>query len=117
METEMSGRSAAVTSVGVDTHCPYCALQCGMEVGAGTVSARDFPVNRGGLCHKGWTAAALLDSPQRLTTPLLRERRDKPLRPVSWHEALDFVDVLLRSLHESYVPDSERVFGGGGLTH
>ena len=32
----------------------------------------DFPTNRGGLCSKGWTAATLLDHPQRLLTPLVR---------------------------------------------
>src|SRR6476620_3423133 len=70
-----------------DTHCPYCALQCAMTLtspadlapaaqpGPGPVPApfdlnptpspalevagRDFPTNRGGLCRKGWTSAAL----------------------------------------------------------
>jgi anaerobic selenocysteine-containing dehydrogenase len=42
------------------THCPYCALQCGMnlvrEGGAINVAPREFPTNKGGLCQKGWTA-------------------------------------------------------------
>lgn len=58
-----------------DTHCPYCALQCAMTLssdgGAVTVHGRNFPTNGGGLCQKGWTSAALLDSPHRLTTPLV----------------------------------------------
>ena len=29
---------------------------------------QDFPINRGGLCSKGWTATTLLDHPQRLLT-------------------------------------------------
>jgi assimilatory nitrate reductase catalytic subunit len=33
------------------------------------VVPRDFPTNKGGLCQKGWTATALLGSPERLTTP------------------------------------------------
>ena len=64
----------------VATHCPYCAMQCGMTVvqkdGRYTVQARDFPTNKGGLCSKGWTAAELLDAPGRLTTPLLRDVKD-----------------------------------------
>jgi assimilatory nitrate reductase catalytic subunit len=60
----------------VATHCPYCALQCGMTLvlqdGAWQVAARDFPTNKGGLCRKGWTAASLLTAPDRLTTPLAR---------------------------------------------
>ena len=54
-----------------DTHCPYCALQCAMTLsgtGSGdlTVSGREFPTNRGGLCQKGWTSAELLRSPDRI---------------------------------------------------
>ena len=56
----------------VDTHCPYCALQCGMSLDGARVTPRDFPVNAGGLCQKGWTSGSLLTSPKRLTTPLLR---------------------------------------------
>ena len=33
----------------VDTHCPYCALQCGMRLDGARVTPRDFPVNAGGL--------------------------------------------------------------------
>jgi assimilatory nitrate reductase catalytic subunit len=73
----------------VPTHCPYCAMQCGMDLvvdaaGRVEVEARDFVVNRGGLCQKGWTAAALLNHPERLTTPLMRDGRGDELRPVSW---------------------------------
>ena len=56
----------------------------GVEVGA-----RDFPTNRGGLCQRGWTAADLLDHPDRLTTPLLRDRPSGELRPATWDEAVD----------------------------
>ena len=61
------------------THCPYCALQCGLNVVAdgpsAAVAARpEFPVNAGALCLKGWTATDLLSHPERLTTPLARSR-------------------------------------------
>jgi assimilatory nitrate reductase catalytic subunit len=101
-----------------DTHCPYCALQCGMSVDAEiTVTPREFPTNRGGLCQKGWTSAALLRHPQRLTTPLLRRDRTAALQPVSWDEALDHVAAKLVELRDTYGPDSVAVFGGGGLTN
>src|SRR3954469_16585415 len=86
-----------------DTHCPYCSLQCGISMAAGDRPATlqpqpNFPVNRGGLCSKGWTAAELLDHPQRLLSPLVRtdpaDRRSR-LRPATWDEALDrIVDGL-----------------------
>ena len=67
----IDGAEARITP----THCPYCAMQCGMSLieqnGRWSVEARDFPTNRGGLCRKGWTAAELLDAPDRLRTPLM----------------------------------------------
>ena len=45
------------------THCPYCALQCAMRLGAPAAdgppsgAGRDFPTNGGSLCRKGWTSA------------------------------------------------------------
>jgi len=109
---------AAAASRTVATHCPYCALQCGMTLhqdaaGRVRVAARDFPTNRGGLCQKGWTAADLLDHPHRLTTPLVRDSRLDPLRPASWEEALGRIATALRGLRDAHGPDSIAVFGGG----
>ncbi|MEU8341576.1 molybdopterin-dependent oxidoreductase [Spirillospora sp. NPDC048832] len=105
------------------THCPYCALQCGMTL-SGTASGGlrvaprdDVPANRGGLCQKGWTAAELLTVPDRLTTPLMRHGRDEPLRPCGWDEALDRVAAEAARLRALHGPDSVAVFGGGGLTN
>ncbi|MBC8992732.1 MULTISPECIES: molybdopterin oxidoreductase family protein [Micromonospora] len=103
------------------THCPYCALQCGMVLratGDGVeVGARDFPTNRGGLCQKGWTAADLLDHPDRLTTPLLRDRPSGELRPATWDEAVDRIAAGVRDVQQRHGPDAVAVFGGGGLTN
>ncbi len=109
--------------VEVATHCPYCALQCGMVLRAdddrGTVEVlpRDFPTNRGGLCQKGWTSAELLDHPARLTTPLVRAHKAAPLTPTSWEHALDRVAADIKELQARRGPDAVAVFGGGGLTN
>ncbi len=108
--------------VPVDTHCPYCALQCGMTLvpdaeGRFSVAARDFPTNRGGLCRKGWTAAALLRSPERLTAPLVRDRKGGAFREASWEEALDLVASRLGGVRARHGADAVGVFGGGGLTN
>jgi assimilatory nitrate reductase catalytic subunit len=122
-----SPQSVTVTPTGAPareaaTHCPYCALQCGMILrerpdGRVEVAARDFPTNRGGLCQKGWTAAELLDHPERLTTPLVRDSRLDPLRPASWAEALGRVAGRLTELRRAHGDDTVAVFGGGGLTN
>ncbi len=105
------------------THCPYCALQCGMSLvpgqnGSLSVAPRpDFPVNNGGLCQKGWTSAELLSHPDRLTTPLVRGTKDGTLRPASWDEALDRAAAGIGASQALYGRDSVGVFGGGGLTN
>ncbi len=85
--------------------------------GVWEVGARDFPTNRGGLCKKGWNAAALLSAPDRLTTPLLRRRPDNALREASWAEAIDFLAGSFQTLQKTYGSDSVALFGGGGLTN
>ncbi|MFJ9536729.1 molybdopterin oxidoreductase family protein [Streptomyces sp. NPDC101225] len=114
------------------THCPYCALQCGMNLtpvprehlpgrpgaGGGTVEVSeraDFPVNRGALCGKGRTAPDVLSSRVRLTSPLVRS--GGTLTPATWDEALDRIAEELRRTRTEHGPDAVGVFGGGGLTN
>ncbi|MCX5014060.1 MULTISPECIES: molybdopterin oxidoreductase family protein [unclassified Streptomyces] len=105
------------------THCPYCALQCGMNLrpepggeGVAVEERADFPVNRGALCGKGRTAPAVLSSRVRLTGPLVRTHAGR-LEPATWEEALDTVAEGLARTGRAYGPDAVGVFGGGGLTN
>ncbi|MFD7258068.1 molybdopterin oxidoreductase family protein [Streptomyces sp. NPDC059874] len=110
----------------VRTHCPYCALQCGTLLSPGDRDGRaggatvqpdpDFPVNNGGLCQKGWTAPALLTTPDRIRTPMVRDASGT-LRPTDWDTALDTVASSLARLRAEHGPDAVGVFGGGGLTN
>ena len=113
--------SAAKIATSCETHCPYCALQCGMKLsGAGrdlSVGARNFPTNLGGLCQKGWTAVELLDNPERLLSPLMRTSKGAELRPVSWDQALDRIANEIQAVQQQFGPDAVGVFGGGGLTN
>ncbi|MET8562004.1 molybdopterin-dependent oxidoreductase [Streptomyces flaveolus] len=103
------------------THCPYCALQCGMNItplpqgGAEVTERADFPVNRGALCGKGRTAAEVLSPAVRLTAPLVRD--GGRLVEASWPQALDRIAERLGATRERYGPDALGVFGGGGLTN
>jgi assimilatory nitrate reductase catalytic subunit len=77
---------------------------------------REFPVNRGQMCIKGFTAAALLDHPARVLSPKLRNR-DGRLVPVSWDSALDFVAERLQRLRDQYGSTALAAFGSGALTN
>lgn len=112
-----------MASTETSTHCPYCALQCGMKlrpVTDGTVvevvERTEFPVNRGALCGKGRTAPAVLAAGVRLTGPLVRDEGGE-LAPASWDEALGRIADGLRGTRVEHGADAVGVFGGGGLTN
>ncbi len=105
----------------IATHCPYCAFQCGMQldVSGGEPQVRGnshFPVNNGALCVKGWTAVQTLAHPDRLQSPLARNRHGD-LVPVSWEDALGLVVEAIRDTQVRYGPDAVGVLGGGSLTN
>ncbi|MFC8597568.1 molybdopterin oxidoreductase family protein [Isoptericola sp. NPDC057191] len=110
----------------VASHCPYCALQCGMDLAPAaaaparslpvTVTPRAFPTNGGGLCQKGWTSATVLRAPDRVTTPLVRGA-DGVLTPATWDDALGLVAARVTAIQAEHGPAGVAVFGGGGLTN
>lgn len=112
----------SIAAATTDTHCPYCALQCGMGLRAAegpvpvtVVERPGFPVNRGALCGKGTNAAAVLAPGARLSTPLVR--RGGELCPAGWDEALDLIAGRLAATAAAHGRDAVGVFGGGGLTN
>lgn len=124
-----SAQLDVVTPNPTRTHCPYCAFQCGMTVTMRRPKARaaaeddfaiqadpEFPVNRGQMCIKGYTSAALLDHPARILSPMLRSR-DGRLVTASWDAALDFVAERLLDLRERYGAPALAAFGSGALTN
>ncbi|MEU9948901.1 molybdopterin oxidoreductase family protein [Streptomyces sp. NPDC047939] len=116
----MTSTATAATA----THCPYCALQCGMNLrpvaGDAVVEVEErtaFPVNRGALCGKGRSAPAVLSSAVRLTGPLVRDPASGQLEPAGWDEALARIAEGLRGTRTEHGADAVGVFGGGGLTN
>ena len=74
------------------TTCRECPAGCGTEarVREGRVHKvegnSDHPVNAGGLCARGQAAVQGLYNPDRLRTPLVRDRHGR-LQPATWDEA------------------------------
>ena len=102
------------------THCPYCAFQCGMELRGQRESVLlsgdlEFPLNKGALCIKGWTAGSVLTHPDRLTSPLVR--RGRGFAEISWDEAFDRVAHGMRAAQSRYGVDAAGLFGSGALTN
>jgi predicted molibdopterin-dependent oxidoreductase YjgC len=105
------GRARATElTASVRTVCPFCGTGCGLRVdvaGDRVVGVRpdfDSPVSRGSLCIKGQFGWEFVQSPERLTTPLIRAGGQ--LRAASWEEALDLVATRLASIRATSGPDS-----------
>ena len=104
----------------VPTHCPYCAVQCGMNLlveknhVVGVEPRYDFPVNEGRLCPKGVTAYLQVHHPDRLLYPLIKRNGD--FERATWDEALDLVVSKFKELQEKHGKDSIGVYSGSSLT-
>ena len=90
--------------------CPYCSVSCGMiiytlgdrskNVSPAIVHVEgdpDNPVNRGTLCPKGAGVMDMIQSPNRLLHPQVREPGSSEWKRVSWDEALDRVAKLMKA--------------------
>lgn len=79
----------------VKTVCAYCGCGCGLLLGVrnnkivAAKGERGNPANDGRLCVKGRFGFRYVNSPERLTVPLVR--KEQGFVPVSWDEALDLV--------------------------
>jgi len=104
----------------VPTHCPYCAVQCGMNLlvendhVVGFEPRYDFPVNEGKLCPKGVTAYLQAHHPDRLKHPLIK--RNGLFERASWDEALDLITAKIKELRSKYGNDSMALYSGSSLT-
>lgn len=76
----------------------------------------EFPVNRGQMCIKGFTSGALLDHPERVRQPMLRQPNGR-LAPTSWSSALDFIAERVLALQAEHGKQTVGVFGSGALTN
>lgn len=81
--------------------CPYCSVSCGVILYTLGDTAKnnkpallhvegdpDHPVNRGTLCPKGAGLADMINSPNRLKYPEVREAGGKEWKRISWDDAL-----------------------------
>jgi formate dehydrogenase major subunit len=82
--------------------CPYCSVSCGLVIYTLGDRAKnvkpaivhiegdpDHPVNRGTLCPKGAGVMDMVQSPNRLTVPQVREPGSNEWKRISWDDALN----------------------------
>ena len=103
------------------TTCTYCGCGCNFYLEVldgqiiGTIPCKTSPVNEGKLCIKGWNAHEFIQSPKRLTRPLLR--KNGALTEVSWDEALDYITSHLKEIKENHGSDSIAFLSSAKITN
>jgi NADH-quinone oxidoreductase chain G len=105
----------------VPSICAYCGVGCNITLDVKTnklrrISGRENPaVNDGWLCDKGRFAHQYVDSPERVTQPLVR--KDGELKPASWDEALNLVSQRLGEIVQESGPHSVGGIGSATVTN
>ena len=98
--------------------CRYCGTGCGVLIGVRNgkaVAIKGDPNNHnaGLLCLKGSLLIPVLNSAERVTTPMMRRSKGAPLEPVSWDEAMSTMASRFRASIDKYGPDSVAWYGSG----
>jgi assimilatory nitrate reductase catalytic subunit len=93
--------------------CGFCSTGCSLTVhrdasGQAINLSPDpnYPVNLGMACPKGWEALTPLTAPDRLKTPLLRNKANGKLEPVSWETALSAFVTNFNAVQSAHGPHS-----------
>ncbi|MFC6784574.1 formate dehydrogenase subunit alpha [Halobaculum halobium] len=98
--------------------CPFCGVGCGIRYDQSSGDARGWkgPVNtRAEVCPKGAAAWDVVDHPDRLTTPLVREGGE--LVETTWEEAFDRVEREFTEIVSADGPDALSLFASSNCTN
>lgn len=103
-----------------DMVCGFCSTGCALTIHqkdnqvVNLTPSRNYPVNLGEACPKGWEALTPLKAHDRATTPYLKNASGK-LVPVDWETALTtFVDRF-RKIQEKYGKESVAFLSTGQI--
>lgn len=101
----------------VQTTCPYCGTGCSFNLVVkdgkvvGTAPYQRSPVNEGKVCPKGTYAHEFINSPDRLTKPLIK--KDGKFVEATWEEAIK----LITEKFKSYKPDECAVLSSARVSN
>ena len=94
----------------VRTTCNYCGVGCQIYLHVKdnkvvkVTGVEDSAPNYGSLCVKGRFGYDFVNSPERLTDPLIKENGE--FRKSTWGEALDYVAGKLKGIMDEHGSDS-----------
>jgi len=111
-ETAARGLGQARDLTRTTTTCPYCGVGCQLDLNVSRKTGRIVRAtskagcvpNDGNTCVKGRFGLDFVHSPERLTTPLIRENGS--LREATWDEALTLVAERMGEIKAESGPDA-----------
>lgn len=97
----------------VDTVCPYCGVGCQLTLHINEqtneivriTGVEKAPTNDGMLCVKGRYGYEFVNSPERLTTPLIRDNNGQ-LQPATWDQAITLIANTFKQIKAQHGADA-----------
>ena len=94
----------------VDTVCPYCGTGCNVTAHVKDnqivrITSKPGTWNEGWLCVKGRFGYKFVNSPERLTRPLIR-RASGQFEETSWTAALEYTATWIKKIRDQYGADA-----------
>jgi len=96
----------------VRTICSYCGVGCNLEVAVKNNEVLsihapwDAETNAGHTCLKGRYAFKFYNHPDRLRSPMIKNKKSGKFENVSWDEAYDYIAKKLNTIKQQYGADS-----------
>ncbi len=111
------------TEKATDTQCPYCSVQCTMQLVEQRIAGRksykvlskDNPTSEGRLCIKGLNAHQHALHQDRIKYPMLKKNGE--FVRISWQKAMEYLQEKFSDIQRQNGVDAIGVYGGGSLTN
>ncbi len=106
-----------------DTQCPYCSVQCKMQLIEQTIVTRkkyttvgkDNPTSHGRICIKGMNAHQHALHNDRIKYPLLKANGE--FTRISWEQALEHIKENFSNIQAEDGKDALGVYGSASITN
>lgn len=105
----------------VRTTCGYCSVGCNLDVlvedgvPLKVLPAKDYPVNQGKTCTKGFNLIKALEAPDRALVPTLRDRATGIRRELGWDQAAQIFVERFKAIQAAHGPESVAFLSTGQI--
>jgi ferredoxin-nitrate reductase len=101
--------------------CPYCGVGCRLQIEGSPASGlhirgvADAPANLGRVCAKAVLLGETINTPDRLTRPMIRHDRRQRFQETDWHTAIGHAAETFQQIIRKHGPDAVAFYGSGQL--